>query len=166
MNRTGKSVLGLNRGFENTDKPSGQLVEGALLLRLASSEMFLRRSSCSTSSPFCSFLQDDLLSLKVVSVLHHLSIKRAIQVLRINNFEPNCLRRRPSDEVASEVEGYRACMFPCVGLSACARLRPISSWNLQGGLLVPLEPQIQPHLLPRLCFLTFLPFPPKVVLPV
>lgn len=43
--------------------------------------------------------QDDLLSLKVVSVLHHLSIKRAIQVLRINNFEPNCLRRRPSDEV-------------------------------------------------------------------
>lgn len=41
---------------------------------------------------------DDLLSLKVVSVLHHLSIKRAIQVLRINSFEPNCLRRRPSDE--------------------------------------------------------------------
>ncbi|KAG8514059.1 Liprin-beta-1 [Galemys pyrenaicus] len=41
---------------------------------------------------------DDLLSLKVVSVLHHLSIKRAIQVLRINNFEPTCLRRRPSDE--------------------------------------------------------------------
>ncbi|XP_068133718.1 liprin-beta-1 isoform X10 [Hyperolius riggenbachi] len=41
---------------------------------------------------------DDLLSLKVVSVLHHLSIKRAIQVLRVNSFEPNCLRRRPSDE--------------------------------------------------------------------
>ncbi|XP_072001133.1 liprin-beta-1 isoform X13 [Engystomops pustulosus] len=41
---------------------------------------------------------DDLLSLKVVSVLHHLSIKRAIQVLRINSFEPNCLRRRPSEE--------------------------------------------------------------------
>lgn len=41
---------------------------------------------------------DDLLSLKVVSVLHHLSIKRAIQVLRINTFEPNCLRRRPSEE--------------------------------------------------------------------
>ncbi|MGH0143158.1 UNVERIFIED_CONTAM: hypothetical protein FKN15_041351, partial [Acipenser sinensis] len=43
--------------------------------------------------------RDDLLTLKVGSVLHHLSIKRAIQVLRINNFEPNCLRRRPSDEV-------------------------------------------------------------------
>ncbi|XP_029426182.1 liprin-beta-1 isoform X3 [Nannospalax galili] len=47
---------------------------------------------------------DDLLTLKVVSVLHHLSIKRAIQVLRINNFEPNCLRRRPSDEVAVQTE--------------------------------------------------------------
>uniref|UniRef100_A0A672PJH5 Liprin-beta-1-like n=1 Tax=Sinocyclocheilus grahami TaxID=75366 RepID=A0A672PJH5_SINGR len=40
----------------------------------------------------------DLLSLKVGSVLHHLSIKRAIQVLRLNNYDPNCLRRRPSDE--------------------------------------------------------------------
>lgn len=51
----------------------------------------------------------DLLSLKVVSVLHHLSIKRAIQVLRVNNFEPNCLRRRPSDEnsiTPSEVQQW------------------------------------------------------------
>nr|XP_008257689.1 liprin-beta-1 isoform X2 [Oryctolagus cuniculus] len=52
---------------------------------------------------------DDLLSLKVVSLLHHLSIKRAIQVLRLNNFEPNCLRRRPSDEnsiTPSEVQQW------------------------------------------------------------
>ncbi|XP_030627648.1 liprin-beta-1 [Chanos chanos] len=41
---------------------------------------------------------DDLLSLKVGSVLHHLSIKRAIQVLRLNHYDPSCLRRRPSDE--------------------------------------------------------------------
>nr|XP_057921757.1 liprin-beta-1-like [Doryrhamphus excisus]XP_057921759.1 liprin-beta-1-like [Doryrhamphus excisus] len=41
---------------------------------------------------------EDLLSLKVGSVLHHLSVKRAIQVLRLNSFEPGCLRRRPSDE--------------------------------------------------------------------
>ncbi|XP_061420185.1 liprin-beta-1 isoform X9 [Lethenteron reissneri] len=41
---------------------------------------------------------DDLLSLKVTSLLHHLSYKRAIQVLRMNKFHPNCLRRRPSDE--------------------------------------------------------------------
>uniref|UniRef100_A0A4W5QMY9 PPFIA binding protein 1a n=1 Tax=Hucho hucho TaxID=62062 RepID=A0A4W5QMY9_9TELE len=37
-------------------------------------------------------------SMCVGSVLHHLSIKRAIQVLRLNFYEPNCLRRRPSDE--------------------------------------------------------------------
>ncbi|XP_028305870.1 liprin-beta-1-like isoform X2 [Gouania willdenowi] len=41
---------------------------------------------------------EDLLSLKVCSVLHHLSIKRAVQVLRLNNYDPGCLRRRPSDE--------------------------------------------------------------------
>ncbi|XP_070709576.1 liprin-beta-1-like [Pempheris klunzingeri] len=41
---------------------------------------------------------EDLLSLKVGSVLHHLSIKRAIHVLRLNSYEPHCLRRRPSDE--------------------------------------------------------------------
>ncbi|XP_037551815.1 liprin-beta-1 [Nematolebias whitei] len=41
---------------------------------------------------------EDLLSLKVGSVLHHLSIKRAVQVLRLNSYEPSCLRRRPSDE--------------------------------------------------------------------
>ncbi|KAG7497512.1 liprin-beta-1-like [Solea senegalensis] len=41
---------------------------------------------------------EDLLSLKVGSVLHHLSIKRAVQVLRLNSYDTNCLRRRPSDE--------------------------------------------------------------------
>ncbi|KAA0720899.1 polypeptide-interacting protein-binding protein 1 [Triplophysa tibetana] len=40
---------------------------------------------------------DDLLGLKVGSVLHHLSIKRAIQVLRINRYDPECLRRRPTE---------------------------------------------------------------------
>eukprot|EP00092_Neocalanus_flemingeri_P056639 GFUD01067168.1.p1 GENE.GFUD01067168.1~~GFUD01067168.1.p1 ORF type:complete len:856 (+),score=209.17 GFUD01067168.1:124-2691(+) len=37
---------------------------------------------------------DDLFSLKVSNLLHHLSIKRGIQVLRENNFEPSCLKRR------------------------------------------------------------------------
>ncbi|XP_056604028.1 liprin-beta-1 isoform X1 [Triplophysa dalaica] len=40
---------------------------------------------------------DDLLGLKVGSVLHHLSIKSAIQVLRINHYDPDCLRRRPTE---------------------------------------------------------------------
>ncbi|XP_051746713.1 liprin-beta-1 [Ctenopharyngodon idella] len=47
---------------------------------------------------------DDLLGLKVGSVLHHLSIKRAIQVLRINSYDPNCLRRRPTENNATPAE--------------------------------------------------------------
>ncbi|KAI0987129.1 hypothetical protein GJ496_002302, partial [Pomphorhynchus laevis] len=38
---------------------------------------------------------DDLLQLCVSNELHHLSIKRAIQILRIYGFHPRCLRRRP-----------------------------------------------------------------------
>ncbi|XP_040529404.1 liprin-beta-2 isoform X9 [Gallus gallus] len=41
---------------------------------------------------------NDLLFLKVTSQLHHLSIKCAIHVLHINNFNPHCLRRRPVEE--------------------------------------------------------------------
>jgi len=37
---------------------------------------------------------DDLISLKVTSVLHHASIKRGIQLLRIHKFHPDCLCRR------------------------------------------------------------------------
>uniref|UniRef100_A0A3Q3MEC3 PPFIA binding protein 2b n=1 Tax=Mastacembelus armatus TaxID=205130 RepID=A0A3Q3MEC3_9TELE len=41
---------------------------------------------------------NDLLFLKVTSQLHHLSIKCAIHVLHVNKFNPNCLKRRPSNE--------------------------------------------------------------------
>ncbi|XP_055087947.1 liprin-beta-2 isoform X5 [Periophthalmus magnuspinnatus] len=41
---------------------------------------------------------NDLLTLKVTSQLHHLSIKCAIHVLHVNKFNPFCLRRRPGDE--------------------------------------------------------------------
>ncbi|XP_077090777.1 liprin-beta-1 [Siphateles boraxobius] len=47
---------------------------------------------------------DELLGLKVGSVLHHLSIKRAIQVLRINCYDPDCLRRRPTENNATPAE--------------------------------------------------------------
>uniref|UniRef100_A0A673KPM7 Liprin-beta-1-like n=1 Tax=Sinocyclocheilus rhinocerous TaxID=307959 RepID=A0A673KPM7_9TELE len=47
---------------------------------------------------------DDLLGLKVGSVLHHLSIKRAIQVLRINCYDPSCLRRRPTENNPTPAE--------------------------------------------------------------
>ncbi|XP_049617156.1 liprin-beta-1 isoform X2 [Syngnathus scovelli] len=44
---------------------------------------------------------EDLLSLKVGSVLHHLSIKRAVQVLRLNSFQADRLRRRPAQETCT-----------------------------------------------------------------
>ena len=47
------------------------------------------------------FSQEDLKCLTVVNTLHLLSIKRAIQVLRQNDFNPLVLRRRPiPDEVS------------------------------------------------------------------
>ncbi|XP_061422546.1 liprin-beta-1-like isoform X2 [Lethenteron reissneri] len=36
---------------------------------------------------------EDLLLLKVTNLLHHLSIKRAVQVLRLNHFQPDCFIR-------------------------------------------------------------------------
>eukprot|EP00095_Tigriopus_kingsejongensis_P000014 snap_masked-scaffold342_size201858-processed-gene-1.3 protein:Tk00014 transcript:snap_masked-scaffold342_size201858-processed-gene-1.3-mRNA-1 annotation:"hypothetical protein D910_10177" len=41
---------------------------------------------------------EDLFHLKVTNLLHHLSLKRGIQVLRQSNFEPACLKRRASPE--------------------------------------------------------------------
>lgn len=41
---------------------------------------------------------DDIIYLNVTNELHHLSIKRAIQVLRLNGFNPACVKRRPTPE--------------------------------------------------------------------
>ncbi len=41
---------------------------------------------------------EDLISLNIISELHYLSIKRGIYVLRLNNFDTHCLRRRPSGD--------------------------------------------------------------------
>ena len=43
---------------------------------------------------------EDFQHLSINSELHFLSIKRAIHVLRLNNFDPQCLRRRPSGDEA------------------------------------------------------------------
>lgn len=55
------------------------------------------------------FTQNDLLTLKVTSQLHHLSIKCAIHVLHANKFNPNCLRRRPGEEVSQDGKEYVDC---------------------------------------------------------
>jgi hypothetical protein len=41
---------------------------------------------------------EDLQLLNINSELHFLSIKRAIHVLRLNSFNPDCLKRRPSGD--------------------------------------------------------------------
>jgi hypothetical protein len=72
---------------------------------------------------------EDLLALHVTSVLHHLSIKSAIQVLRMNDFHPTCFKRRPLPDdvsivcVAVLLKLYTVTsnVFPCIafGLFAC-----------------------------------------------
>lgn len=48
---------------------------------------------------------EDFQLLNIHSELHFLSIKRAIHVLRLNNFDPQCLRRRPSgDDILDKSE--------------------------------------------------------------
>lgn len=46
---------------------------------------------------------DDLIYLNVTNELHHLSIKRAIQVLRLNSFNPTCIKRRPTPEDKNDI---------------------------------------------------------------
>jgi hypothetical protein len=54
---------------------------------------------------------DDLITLKVTSSMHHASIKRGIQILRIHKFHPDCLCRRggptPGLRVGGELGGGR-----------------------------------------------------------
>jgi len=45
---------------------------------------------------FC--LKEDIIYLNITNELHHLSIKRSIQVLRLNNFNSTCIKRRPSPD--------------------------------------------------------------------
>ncbi len=48
---------------------------------------------------------EDLHSMHVQSEMHYLSVKRAIHVLRLREFDPQCLRRRPSgDELLDKSE--------------------------------------------------------------
>uniref|UniRef100_A0AAY4CSX7 SAM domain-containing protein n=1 Tax=Denticeps clupeoides TaxID=299321 RepID=A0AAY4CSX7_9TELE len=88
---------------------------------------------------------DDLLSLKVGSVLHHLSVKRAIQVLRLSRFEPNCLRRRPSDE--NNVTPAEVCQWTNHRVMEWLRSVDLAEYapNLRGsgvhGGLMVLEPR-------------------------
>ncbi len=44
------------------------------------------------------FVKEDIIYLNITNELHHLCLKRSIQVLRLNNFNPICIKRRPSSD--------------------------------------------------------------------
>lgn len=51
-------------------------------------------------------VEDLLIHMKITNLLHHLSIRRGIQVLRHRNFSPDCLKRRavPGEANANNIE--------------------------------------------------------------
>ena len=98
-------------------------------------------------------IEDLLVHMKVTNLLHHLSIRRGIQVLRQNNFAPDCLRRRatPGDQDDTQVE-----LWSNHRVMEWLRESNLSEYapNLRGsgvhGALVLLEPKFTADLLASL----------------
>ncbi|XP_031556094.1 liprin-beta-1-like [Actinia tenebrosa] len=88
---------------------------------------------------------DDLQQLKVTNALHHISIQRAIQCLRFNNFHPNSLKRYPIDE--SWQKGADVLLWTNGRVVEWLRLVDLAEYapNLRGngvhGALMILEPR-------------------------
>ncbi|XP_054892462.1 liprin-beta-2 isoform X5 [Poeciliopsis prolifica] len=88
---------------------------------------------------------NDLLTLKVASQLHHLSIKCAIHVLHANKFNPNCLRRRPGEEKhpspSEVVQWSNHCVMEWLRAVDLAEYAPnLRGSGVHGGLII-LEPR-------------------------
>ncbi|XP_014846232.1 PREDICTED: liprin-beta-2-like isoform X4 [Poecilia mexicana] len=88
---------------------------------------------------------NDLLTLKVTSQLHHLSIKCAIHVLHANKFNPNCLRRRPGEEKhpspSEVVQWSNHCVMEWLRAVDLAEYAPnLRGSGVHGGLII-LEPR-------------------------
>uniref|UniRef100_A0A669DJ51 PPFIA binding protein 2 n=1 Tax=Oreochromis niloticus TaxID=8128 RepID=A0A669DJ51_ORENI len=88
---------------------------------------------------------NDLLTLKVTSQLHHLSIKCAIHVLHANKFNPNCLRRRPVEEKhpppSEVVQWSNHCVMEWLRAVDLAEYAPnLRGSGVHGGLII-LEPR-------------------------
>ncbi|XP_062591155.1 liprin-beta-1-like isoform X2 [Saccostrea cucullata] len=96
---------------------------------------------------------EDLLSLKVTNELHHVSIKRAIQVLHAHGFNPQCLRRRPSPD-EGQLQNIPADVSLWTNHRVMEWLRTIDlseyAPNLRGsgvhGALIVLEPRFNAEL--------------------
>ncbi|CAL1547274.1 unnamed protein product [Lymnaea stagnalis] len=97
---------------------------------------------------------EDLFYLKVSNEVHHVSIKRAIQILRLNNFNPNCLRRRPAPDEPHQMKGIPGEVVLWTNHRVMEWLRTIDlseyAPNLRGsgvhGALMVLEPRFNSEL--------------------
>ncbi|KAK3581545.1 hypothetical protein CHS0354_031887 [Potamilus streckersoni] len=107
---------------------------------------------------------DDLLALKVTNELHHFSIKRGIQILRVNSFNPMCLRRRPTQDEVGTIKREGA-LINVPGEVALWTNHRVMEWlrtidlseyapNLRGsgvhGALLVLEPRFNAELFAQL----------------
>lgn len=111
---------------------------------------------------------EDLFNLRVTNEVHHVSIKRGIQILRLNNFNPNCLRRRPTpDELQHSTKGIPGEVVLWTNHRVMEWLRTIDmseyAPNLRGsgvhGALMVLEPRFNAEL-----FAVLLSMPPSKTL--
>ncbi|XP_059175562.1 liprin-beta-1-like isoform X3 [Physella acuta] len=110
---------------------------------------------------------EDLFALKVFNEVHHVSIKRAIQILRLNNFNPNCLRRRPAPDEPHQMKGIPGEVVLWTNHRVMEWLRTIDlseyAPNLRGsgvhGALMVLEPRFNSEL-----FAVLLSIPPSKTL--
>ncbi|XP_048780040.1 liprin-beta-1-like isoform X2 [Ostrea edulis] len=96
---------------------------------------------------------EDLLFLRVTNELHHISIKRGIQVLHAHGFNPQCLRRRPSPD-EGQLQNIPADVSLWTNHRVMEWLRTIDlseyAPNLRGsgvhGALIVLEPRFNAEL--------------------
>ncbi|KAK1887183.1 Liprin-beta-2, partial [Dissostichus eleginoides] len=97
---------------------------------------------------------NELLFLKVTSQLHHLSLKSAIHVLHVNQFNSNCLKRRPSNQnqlAPSEVVQWsnHRVMEWLRSVDLAEYAPNLRGSGVHGGLLM-LEPRFNPETLAML----------------
>ncbi|XP_059622776.1 liprin-beta-1 isoform X2 [Phlebotomus argentipes] len=95
---------------------------------------------------------EDLATLHVSSSLHAASLRRGIQVMRDNNFSPDCLIRRSGGEV-TESEGNQVTLWTAHRVMEWLRVVDLAEYapNLRGagvhGALMMLEPRFNAELL-------------------
>ncbi|XP_022252699.1 liprin-beta-1-like isoform X3 [Limulus polyphemus] len=99
---------------------------------------------------------EDLFNLKVFNQLHHISVKRGIQVLRENSFEPFCLKRRSLPDESKAYDSREVALWTNHRVMEWLRTVDLSEYapNLRGsgvhGSLMVYEPRFTAELLATL----------------